>query len=150
MVDIPILILNGPNLNMLGKREPSIYGATTLADLEDDCREAGKRFGLAVDCRQSNSEGQLIDWCHQARDTHRGIIINAGGLTHTSVALRDALSVAELPIIEVHISNIHAREEFRHNSMIAPIAVGMICGLGTTGYRLALEAMAELVADIEA
>ena len=91
----------------------------------------------------------MIDWCHQARDTHRGII-NAGGLTHTSVALRDALSVAELPIIEVHISNIHAREEFRHNSMIAPIAVGMICGLGTTGYRLALEAMAEIVADIEA
>ena len=150
MVDIPILILNGPNLNMLGKREPAIYGATTLADLEDACRDAGKRFGLAVDCRQSNSEGQLIDWCHQARDTHRGIIINDGGLTHTSVALRDALSVAELPIIEVHISNIHAREEFRHNSMISPIAVGMICGLGTTGYRLALEAMAEIVADIEA
>ena len=150
MVDIPILILNGPNLNMLGKREPAIYGATTLADLEADCRESGKRFGLVVDCRQSNSEGQLIDWCHQARDTHRGIIINAGGLTNTSVALRDALSVAELPIIEVHISNIHAREEFRHHSMIAPIAVGMICGLGTTGYRLALEAMAEIVADIEA
>ena len=150
MVDTPILILNGPNLNMLGKREPTIYGATTLADVEANCAEAGKRLGLAVDCRQSNYEGQLIDWCHEARESHRGIIINAGGLTHTSVALRDALSVAELPIIEVHISNIHAREEFRHHSMIAPIAIGMICGLGTTGYRLALEAMAEIVTNIKA
>lgn len=142
----PILVLNGPNLNMLGKREPAVYGSTTLADVETLCRETAARLGLEADCRQSNHEGTLIDWCHEARDTHRGIVINAGGLTHTSVALRDGLSAAELPIVEVHISNIHARESFRHTSLIAPLAVGSIVGLGVTGYRLALEAMAEIVA----
>lgn len=145
MADIPVLVLNGPNLNMLGKREPSIYGAATLADAEALCRAAGEALGLSADCRQSNHEGQLIDWCHEARDAHKGIVINAGGLTHTSVALRDGLSAAELPIVEVHISNIHAREAFRHTSLIAPIAVGSIVGLGLTGYRLALEAMAEIL-----
>lgn len=140
-----VLVLNGPNLNMLGKREPSIYGATTLADVEAMCVEAAPTLGLSADCRQSNHEGVLIDWCHEARESHQGIIINAGGFTHTSVALRDALSAAELPVVEVHISNIHARESFRHTSLIAPIAVGMICGLGTIGYRLALEAMAEIL-----
>ncbi|MDW3208062.1 MAG: type II 3-dehydroquinate dehydratase [Alphaproteobacteria bacterium] len=145
MADRRVMVLNGPNLNMLGKREPSIYGATTLADVEAMCVDAASTLGLAADCRQSNHEGNLIDWCHEAREGHAGIIINAGGLTHTSVALRDALSAAELPVVEVHISNIHARESFRHTSLIAPIAVGMICGLGTTGYRLALEAMAEIL-----
>ncbi len=149
MVGKPVLVLNGPNLNMLGKREPSIYGSTTLADVEAMCRDVGAGLGLDVDCRQSNHEGTLIDWCHEAREHHLGIVINAGGFTHTSVALRDGLGAAELPIIEVHISNIHAREEFRHNSLIAPIAVGMICGLGTIGYRLALEAMAEIIDDPE-
>lgn len=142
----PVLVLNGPNLNMLGKREPSIYGATTLADVEAMCREAGDGLGLDVTCHQSNHEGQLIDWCHEARETMRGIVINAGGFTHTSVALRDGLSAAELPIIEVHISNIHARESFRHVSLIAPIAVGSIVGLGTQGYRLALDALAGILA----
>lgn len=150
MSDIPVLVLNGPNLNMLGKREPSIYGATTLSDVEAMCVEAGRGLGLAVECRQSNHEGELIDWCHEARENHRGIVINAGGFTHTSVALRDGLSAAEVAVIEVHISNIHARESFRHNSLIAPIAVGMICGMGPIGYRLALEAMADILVLPEA
>lgn len=143
----PIMVLNGPNLNMLGKREPALYGSTTLADVEASCRVEGERLGLAADCRQSNHEGALIDWCHEARENHKGMIINAGGFTHSSIALRDGLAAAELPIIEVHISNIHAREAFRHTSLIAPISVGMICGLGTIGYRLALEAMADILAS---
>lgn len=147
MADVPVLVLNGPNLNMLGRREPSIYGTATLADAEALCRASGKALGLVVDCRQSNHEGQLIDWCHEARDAHRGIVINAGGLTHSSVALRDGLSAAELPVVEVHISNIHAREDFRRTSLIGPVAVGSIIGLGLTGYRLALEAMAEILHD---
>jgi 3-dehydroquinate dehydratase-2 len=142
----PILVLNGPNLNMLGKREPAVYGSTTLADVDALCRDTAARLGLSADCRQSNYEGQLIDWCHEAREAHAGIVMNAGGLTHTSVSLRDGLSASELPIVEVHISNIHAREAFRHQSLIAPIAVGSIVGLGVTGYRLALEAMAEILA----
>lgn len=145
MSDAAIMVLNGPNLNMLGKRQPEIYGSATLGDVEDMCRKAGAELGLAVDCHQSNHEGELIEWCHAARETHRGIVINAGGYTHTSVALRDGLAASDLPIIEVHISNIHAREAFRHTSLITPIAVGMICGLGIIGYRLALEAMAEVV-----
>lgn len=140
-----VLILNGPNLNMLGKREPALYGSISLADIEKTCTDVGEKLGLAVTCHQSNAEGKLIDWCQEARDTHDGIIINAGGYTHTSVALRDALSVAEIPVIEVHISNIHARESFRHNSLISGVAVGMVCGLGPIGYRLALEAMADIL-----
>ena len=147
MADVPVLVLNGPNLNMLGRREPSIYGTATLADAEALCRASGKALGLVVDCRQSNHEGQLIDWCHEACDAHRGLVINAGGLTHSSVALRDGLSAAELPVVEVHISNIHAREDFRRTSLIGPVAVGSIIGLGLTGYRLALEAMAEILHD---
>lgn len=145
MADIPVLVLNGPNLNMLGKREPVIYGSTTLTDVEAMCVDTGRNLGLSVDCRQSNHEGELIDWCHEARENHRGIIINAGGFTHTSVALRDGLSASELPVVEVHISNVHAREEFRHISLISDIAVGVIVGLGPIGYRLALEAMAEIL-----
>ena len=147
MTTAPVLVLNGPNLNMLGKREPALYGSTTLADVEASCRADGERLGLAVDCRQSNHEGTLIDWCQEAREAHAGIVINAGGFTHTSVALRDALAAAELPVIEVHISNIHARESFRHTSLISGVAVGMICGLGTIGYRLALEAMADILKE---
>lgn len=145
MSDPAVLVLNGPNLNMLGKREPAIYGSTTLADVEALCRDAGASMGLDVTCRQSNHEGELIDWCQDARETMGGIIINPGGLTHSSVALRDALTASEVPVIEVHISNIHAREAFRHHSYVSAVAVGTICGLGVMGYQLALEAMADIL-----
>ncbi|MBP5857347.1 type II 3-dehydroquinate dehydratase [Marivibrio halodurans] len=145
MAEATILVLNGPNLNMLGKREPAIYGATTLADIEGMCRAEAATRGVAIDFRQSNHEGDLVTWSQEARETHAGIIVNAGALTHTSVALRDALLSSELPVVEVHLSNIHARETFRHHSYIAPIAVGMICGLGAKGYVLAIEAMADIV-----
>lgn len=145
MAEATILVLNGPNLNMLGKREPAIYGATTLADIEGMCRAEAAARGVAIDFRQSNHEGDLVTWSQEARETHAGIIVNAGALTHTSVALRDALLSSELPVVEVHLSNIHARETFRHHSHIAPIAVGMICGLGAKGYVLAIEAMVDIV-----
>jgi 3-dehydroquinate dehydratase II len=144
-----ILVLNGPNLNMLGVRQPEIYGRATLADIETACRECGGEVGIEVDFRQSNNEGDLIGWIHQARDTADGIVINAGGLTHTSVALYDALVLTELPIIEVHLSNIYAREEFRHHSYISRAARGVIGGLGIQGYVFALEAIAEMVNEDE-
>ena len=137
-----VLVLNGPNLNLLGTREPEIYGATTLEDINVACAARGKALGLDVQCAQFNSEGDMIDAVQNARGTHSAIIINAGGYTHTSVALRDALAACDLPIYEVHISNIHAREDFRHKSLISDIAVGMICGMGPIGYELALEAVA--------
>ena len=145
-----VLVLNGPNLNMLGKREPAIYGSTTLADIERLCRDTGKALGFDVAPLQSNHEGDMIEACHKARDDHDGIVINAGGLTHTSVALMDALIAAELPVVEVHLSNIQARQSFRHHSYISPIAVGTICGFGASGYRMALEAMSEIFALNEA
>lgn len=133
------LVLNGPNLNLLGTREPQIYGAETLADVERTLIDEGQRLGVVVQCFQSNHEGQLIDRIHAARlDGTRGIIINPGGLTHTSVALRDALAGVALPVVEVHISNVHKREEFRHHSYISGIAEGVIAGLGTRGYLAAL------------
>jgi 3-dehydroquinate dehydratase-2 len=133
------LVLNGPNLTLLGTREPQIYGAETLADVERMLIDEGQRLGVAVQCFQSNHEGQLIDRIHAARlDGTRGIIINPGGLTHTSVALRDALAGVALPVVEVHISNVHKREEFRHHSYISGIAEGVIAGLGTRGYLAAL------------
>jgi 3-dehydroquinate dehydratase II len=138
-----VLVLNGPNLNMLGIREPTTYGSQTLADVEAMCKAEGKKLGLTVDCRQSNREGELCEWIQQAYGKMDGIIINPGGYSHTSVAIRDALSAVAIPTIEVHLSNIHAREEFRHHSFVTAVAVGMICGLGATGYRLALEALAE-------
>ena len=140
-----IYILNGPNLNLLGKREPAIYGRETLADVEKLCRAAAKKLGLSVEFRQSNHEGELIDWVQEARTKAAGLLVNAGGLTHTSVALMDALLAADQPVIEVHISNIFRREEFRHHSYISLAAKGVICGLGPKGYVLALEALAELV-----
>lgn len=136
-----ILILNGPNLNLLGQRQPDVYGATTLADIEALCRDKAKALGIAMDFRQDNSEGALIDAIHAARGTHDGIILNAGAYTHTSIALMDALLSVELPAIELHLSNIHAREPFRHESFIARAAIGVICGFGAKGYELALEAM---------
>lgn len=135
-----ILILNGPNLNLLGTRQPEVYGSTTLADVEKMCRaHADKRFDLAF--AQSNHEGALIDHIHAAKGTHAGIVLNAGAYTHTSIALMDAIASVELPVIEVHLSNIHAREAFRHKSFIAPVALGQICGFGANSYLLAIDAL---------
>ncbi|AVK72377.1 MULTISPECIES: type II 3-dehydroquinate dehydratase [Corynebacterium] len=135
-----VLVLNGPNLDRLGKRQPEIYGATTLADVESELRTLAKELGVVVDCRQSNYEGQLIEWVHEAADYGWPVIINPGGLTHTSVALRDALAeIADgAGFHEVHISNIHAREEFRHHSYLSALAAGVIVGCGTDGYSMAL------------
>jgi 3-dehydroquinate dehydratase-2 len=140
-----ILILNGPNLNLLGTREPAIYGSRTLADIEAACRARADSLGLSVDFRQSNGEGTLIDWVQAARGTAAGIVLNAGGYSHSSIALMDALAASDLPIIEVHLSNIHRREEFRHHSYVSRVARGVIVGLGGFGYELALDAMARLL-----
>lgn len=141
----PVLVLNGPNLNMLGKRQPEIYGRETLADIEDACRVEAQRLALAVDFAQSNHEGVLVDRIQQAREANSAIVINAGAYTHTSVALLDALNAAELPVVEVHLSNIYKREAFRHRSYISPAAVGVIAGLGSHGYLLALQAISRLL-----
>lgn len=143
----PVYVLNGPNLNMLGKREPAIYGRDSLADVRARTEARAKTSGLAVDFRQSNSEGELIGWVQDARDKASGIIINAGGLTHTSIALLDALQAAELPVVEVHLSNIFRREPYRHHSYVSLAATGVICGLGAKGYELAVEAMANILAN---
>jgi 3-dehydroquinate dehydratase-2 len=142
-----ITVLNGPNLNMLGLRQPAVYGHATLDDVESLCAEAAEQLGLAIDFRQTNGEGELISWVQECRGQSAGIVINPGGYTHTSVALLDALLAVELPVIEVHISNIHRREDFRHHSYVSRAAVGVICGLGIRGYALALTAMADLLAD---
>lgn len=140
-----ILIVNGPNLNMLGVREPAIYGSDTLEDIEQACSDRAAELGLSIDFRQSNHEGEIVTWIQEARAAHDGIIINGGALTHTSIAIHDALTLAELPVIEVHISNIFKREGFRHHSYVSPVAVGVICGLGAHGYVLALDAIARLI-----
>jgi len=140
-----ILVVNGPNLNMLGVREPSLYGRVKLADIEKLCRKEGRRLGLAIDFRQSNHEGEIVGWLQEARASHAGIVINAGAYTHTSVAILDALQLTELPIVEVHLSNIFRRESFRHHSYVSLAARGVICGLGATGYGLALASLAELL-----
>ena len=142
-----IVVLNGPNLNLLGTRQPEIYGAVTLEELEEMCRAEGDMLGATVECRQSNHEGRLIDWIHDAADGrdagHGGAILNAGALTHSSIGLRDAIAGTGLPVVEVHLSNIHAREAFRQTSHIAPVAIGQIVGLGPVGYRLAIRAMVD-------
>jgi 3-dehydroquinate dehydratase II len=142
-----ILVLNGPNLNLLGSREPSIYGRASLADIWKACQKRAKALGLTIDFRQSNHEGELIDWIQAARGKNAGIVINPAGYGHTSVALLDALVSCDLPVIEVHLSNIFKREAFRHHSYVSQGARGVICGLGAQGYLLALEALADIIAS---
>jgi 3-dehydroquinate dehydratase II len=140
-----ILVLNGPNLNLLGTREPAIYGRASLADIEKACRQRAESLDLGLDFRQSNHEGQLIDWVQAARGQMAGIVINPGGLSHSSIALLDALIAADLPVVEVHLSNIFRREPYRRHSFISEGARGVICGLGPQGYLLALDALADII-----
>ena len=140
-----IAVLNGPNMNMLGLRQPHLYGSATLDDVEALCAETAEQLGLAIDFRQTNGEGELITWVQQCRGRAAGIVINPAGYTTTSIALMDALLATEVPVIEVHITNIHRREKFRHHSFVSKAAVGVICGLGVGGYALALTAMADLL-----
>jgi 3-dehydroquinate dehydratase-2 len=140
-----VFILNGPNLNLLGVRDPSVYGHDTLADIEERCLARAAGLDLQIEFRQTNHEGQLVDWIQEARESAEGVILNAGALTHTSVAVFDALSAAGLPVIEVHLSNIFRRESFRHHSYVSLAANGVICGLGAQGYELALDAIAQLI-----
>ena len=141
-----ILVLNGPNLNLLGTREPEKYGTATLADVEQLAKDAGAAHGLDVECFQSNHEGALVDAIHAARGKAVGIVINAGAYTHTSLAIRDALTAVAVPFVEVHITNVYAREPERRHSMLAPAAVGVVCGLGAYGYELALRGLARSIA----
>jgi 3-dehydroquinate dehydratase II len=142
---LPVYVLNGPNLNLLGSREPEVYGSATLADIEKAVVARAKSHGLKIVFRQSNHEGVLVDWIHEARTQGCGVIINPGAYSHTSIALLDALKAMDRPAIEVHLSNPHQREDFRHHSYVSKAAKGVICGLGKTGYLLAIEAMAGLV-----
>jgi 3-dehydroquinate dehydratase II len=144
-----VLVLNGPNLNLLGTRKPEVYGRTTLADVEEMCREAAGKLGLEVEFRQSNHEGQLIDWVHEfgaevKAGNSIGAVFNPGAFTHTSTALHDAIEGASLPVIELHISNVHAREEWRHHSFISPVARGIVVGFGVYGYVLAIQGLYHL------
>ena len=141
----PIYILNGPNLNLLGLREPAIYGSATLKDVEALCRAHATALGLSIDFRPSNIEGELVTWIHDAREKAAGIAINAGAYTHTSIALHDALKAADLPAVELHLSNVHKREAFRHHSFIAAAVNGVICGFGTDSYTLAITALSNLI-----
>lgn len=142
-----IFILNGPNLNLLGKRQPEIYGYDTLEDVEARSKKIGAEFGLAVDLRQSNHEGFIVDWIHEAREKAAGIVINPGALTHTSVAVLDALNAYEGPVIEIHISQVHKREAFRHHSYVSLRADAVMAGFGIEGYELAMRRMGTLVGE---
>jgi 3-dehydroquinate dehydratase-2 len=142
-----VLVLNGPNLNLLGRREPGIYGTATLDDVEAMCVKEGARLDLEVACRQSNHEGELVTWVQEVAGRYAGLVINPGAYTHTSVALHDALRSLEEPIIEIHLSNIHQRESFRHRSYVSLVAKGVICGLGIKGYSLALEGLADILME---
>ena len=147
-----ILVLNGPNLNLLGTREPALYGSATLAEVEALARDTGARLGVAIECRQSNHEGVLVDWIHEAGAAHRageliGVVLNAGAYTHTSVALHDAVKGTGVPLIEVHISNVHAREPFRHHSVLSSVAAGIVVGFGIDGYVLAIEGLVRRTAN---
>lgn len=136
-----ILVLNGPNLNLLGTRQPEIYGHTTLSDVEEMCIAHGKTRGVEVVCAQSNHEGALVTHIHEARGVHAGLVLNAGAYTHTSIALMDAIKGTQIPTVELHLSNVHARESFRHHSYISPVAVGVMAGFGAKGYKLAIDAL---------
>ncbi len=138
-------ILNGPNLNRLGRREPDKYGTATLADIETLCRTVGAELGFEIVFRQSNYEGELVGWIQEAGDVAQGLIINPAAYTHTSIAVHDAIRTIDLPVIELHLSNVFAREEFRHHSYVSPVAHGVICGFGANGYKLALTALSDLV-----
>lgn len=140
-----VYVLNGPNLNLLGKRQPEIYGSETLADVEADCRKVAAEHGISIRFHQSNREYEIIDWIHEARESAAGIVINPAAFTHTSVAILDALNTFDAPIIEVHISNIHKREAFRHHSYVSGVASGVIAGFGTQGYQLAIQRLAFLI-----
>jgi 3-dehydroquinate dehydratase-2 len=140
-----VLLLNGPNLNLLGTREPEVYGHTTLAEIEATCRVRAGELGLELDCRQSNHEGSLLDWIQEARGKHDAIVLNPGAYSHTSIAIPDALKAVGLPVVELHLSNIHKREPFRQKSYVSAVAEGVICGFGAQGYVLALEAVAQLL-----
>jgi 3-dehydroquinate dehydratase-2 len=142
----PIFVLNGANLNLVGAREPAIYGRETLSDIRQRTEAKAQSLGFRVDFRQSNSEGDIVNWIQEARDKADGIILNAGGYTHTSVAIHDALKATAKPVIELHLSNIFSRESFRHTSYISSVAHGLICGFGPKGYELAMDAMADLLA----
>lgn len=142
----PIFVLNGPNLNMLGVREPAVYGSETLDDVRRRTEARAKTLDLGIDFRQSNLEGELVTWIQEAREAASGIIINAGAYTHTSIAILDALTAAERPVIELHLSNVFRREGFRHHSYVSAAAQGVICGFGPKGYELAVEAMADMLA----
>lgn len=140
-----ILVLNGPNLNLLGDRDPDIYGTETLANIEERCRSRAAELDLAVDFRQSNSEGELVDWIQDARASSAALIINPAAYTHSSIAIMDALSVLTIPVIELHLSNIHRRESFRRRSYVSKVATGVICGFGSSGYEMAVDAAAKLI-----
>lgn len=146
----PVFVLNGPNLNLLGTREPEIYGTETLADIEKRCERRAEELGLTVDFRQSNTEGDLVTWIQDARTQGSGLIVNAGAFTHTSIAMLDALLACDIPVVEVHLSNIFTREPFRHTSYISQAAKGVICGFGSLGYELAIEALAGSVPEAKA
>lgn len=139
-----IFVLNGPNLNLLGQREPGIYGDMSLAAIETECRKLGEELGFSIDFRQSNHEGVLVDWLHEANEKAAGVAINPGAYGHTSIALHDAIRAIAVPVVELHISNIHAREAFRHKSMISPAVKGVICGFGQDSYLLAIRALKTL------
>ena len=149
-----VLVLNGPNLNLLGTRKPEVYGSTSLADVKDMCEAEGKILGVQIDFRQSNHEGELIDWIHEAgaacqRGELVGAVMNPGAFTHTSVALHDAIEGASLPLIELHVSNVHARESFRHHSYISPAARGIVVGFGVTGYALAIRGLVTVMGHLD-
>lgn len=139
--DKPIFVLNGPNLNLLGTRNPEVYGTVTLHEIEETLKAKARGAGVSIEFRQTNSESELIDWIQEARTSASAIILNAAGYTHTSIAIRDAIEASETTVVEVHLSNIHAREEFRHKSYVSSVAMGLICGFGAKGYELALDAL---------
>ena len=144
---IALYILNGPNLNLLGTREPEVYGKATLGDIEKLCRDAAKKHGFEIVFRQTNVEGELVNWLHEARTKAAGVVLNAGAYTHTSIAIHDALKATTMPVVEVHLSNPFARESFRHHSYISSVAQGVICGFGAQGYVFAIDALAGVLAN---